>query len=193
VPVRIISEHPALPTLKIDDVLQGAFFREALELLSSDAQVVGVFEDGSPAIVVHRYGEGWAVFAGTMLSLSYYKFDDQNTGKLLQGLLDLAAIHPPVQLENVPQNVEIEPRLLEFQDDHGKPGYLFFVFNHSEANGASETIQPFTFGLRIPSGNYVVNDVIHEQTVSATWSDEGLKLQTNLGPGEIWLVKILAA
>jgi beta-galactosidase len=193
VSVRIVQAHPTLPTLQVGDQLQGAFFREALELLSPDTEVLAVFEDGSPAIVVHRYGQGWAMFVGTMLSLGYYKFDDRNTGKLLQGLLDLAPIDPPVQLQNVPEDVEIEPRLLEFQDEHGKSGYLFFAFNHSESNGASETMQPFMFGLRIPSGNYVVNDVIHEQTVSATWSDERLHLQTNLAPGEIWLVKILAA
>src|SRR4030095_14826307 len=92
VPVRIVCDHPALSALHEGDVLQGAFFREALELLSPDTEVVGVFEDGSPAITVHRYGKGWAVFAGTMLSLAYYKFDDRNTGKLLQGLLELAQI-----------------------------------------------------------------------------------------------------
>jgi hypothetical protein len=193
VPVRIIRNHPALPILHEGDVLHGAFFREALELLSPEAEVVGVFEDGSPAITVHRYGEGWAMFAGTMLSLAYYKFDDLNTGKFLQGLLDLAQIDPPVQLGNVPEGLEIEPRLLKFQDDHGKPGYLFFAFNHSESNGTSEIKQPFTFGLQLAPGTYQVSDVIHEQTVPATWLDGHLELQTVVRPGEIWLVKILSA
>jgi beta-galactosidase len=193
VPVRIVCNHPALPTLQEGDIVQGAFFREALELLSPEAEVVGVFEDGSPAITVHRYGHGWAVFAGTMLSLAYYKFDDENTGKLLQGLLDLSQIDQPVELRNVPEGVEIEPRLLEFQDDEGKPGYLFFAFNHTEPNGDSETTEPFRFALRIASGNYQVTDVVREQPVPAIWSDGRLHLQAVLSPGEIWLVKILSA
>jgi beta-galactosidase GanA len=192
VPVRIICNHPALPTLQEGDILQGAFFREALELLSADAELVGVFEDGSPAITVHRYGKGWAVFAGTMLSLAYYKFDDINTGKFLQGLLDLAQIDQPVELGNVPEGVEIEPRLLEFQDDQGKIGYLFFAFNHTESDSSSITMEPLNFALRLATGNYQVSDVVREQTVPSTWSDGRLQLQTVLHPGEIWLVKILS-
>jgi hypothetical protein len=96
-----------------------------------------------------------------------------------------------VQLGNVPEGVEIEPRLLEFSDD-GKPGYLFFAFNHSQPNGSSESTQPFTFGLRIAPGDYLISDVVREQTVSGTWSDGRLQIQTSLGPGEIWLVKILS-
>ena len=111
----------------------------------------------------------------------------------MQGLLDLAQISQPVQLGNVPESVEIEPRLLEFQDDQGKPGYLFFAFNHSEANGSSESTEPFHFALQITSGNYQVSDVVREQTVPTTWYDGRLQLQTVLHPGEIWLVKILSA
>ena len=153
---------------------------------------MGVFEDGSPAITVHRYGKGWAVFAGTMLSLGYYKFDDANTGKFLQGLLDLGQLELPVQFGNNTEGVEIEPRLLEFSDDHGKPGYLFFAFNHSQPNGSPESSQSFSFGLRIVSGDYSVSDVVSGQTVPATWSNERLQLQTSLEPGQIWLVKILS-
>jgi beta-galactosidase len=193
VPVRILRNHPALPTLQEGDMLQGAFFREALELLSPDAEVVGVFEDGSPAITVHRYGEGWAVFAGTMLSLAYYKFDDINTGKLLQGLLDLAQIDPPVLLGNVSEGVEIEPRLLEFSDHDGKAGYLFFAFNHSQAASPTENAEPVKFGLQVAPGDYHVSDVVREQNVPASWSNGHLQLEAHLAPGEIWLVKILAA
>jgi hypothetical protein len=127
-----------------------------------------------------------------MLSLGYYKFDDRNTGKLLQGLLDLAQIDPPVEPGDIPESVEIEPRLLEFQDDQGRLGYLFFAFNHSEPNGSSEGSQPFMFGLRLTSGSYVVSDVVRDETVPSSWSDGRLQLQTSLKPGEIWLVKILS-
>jgi hypothetical protein len=128
-----------------------------------------------------------------MLSFAYYKFDDENTGKLLQGLLDLAQIDQPVQLGNVPEGVEIEPRLLECLDDDGRPGYLFFAFNHSEPNSVSESTGPFNFALRIAAGTYQVSDVVREQTVPAAWSDGHFQIQTVLHPGETWLVKILSA
>jgi hypothetical protein len=97
-----------------------------------------------------------------------------------------------VRIGNIPEGVEIEPRLLEFLDDYGKPGYLFFAFNHSQPNGSPDSSQPFSFGLRIVSGDYSVNDVVSGQTVPATWSDGHLQLRTSLKPGEIWLVKILS-
>jgi hypothetical protein len=82
---------------------------------------------------------------------------------------------------------------LEFQDDNGKPGYLFFAFNHSEPNATSKDTQSFTFGLRITSGDYVISDIVSGQGVPAVWSNGLLQLQSALQPGEIWLVKILAA
>jgi hypothetical protein len=128
-----------------------------------------------------------------MLSLAYYKFDDINTGRLLQGLPDLAQVDPPVKLGDLPESVEIEPRLLEFSDQDGKPGYLFFAFNHSGPNGSSENAQPVKFGLRITSGDYQVSDVVRERNVPANWSDGHLQFEASLAPGEIWLVKILSA
>ena len=51
IPIRIVRWHPALPKLSPGDILYGACFKEALEPTSPQAQVVGIFEDGSPAVV----------------------------------------------------------------------------------------------------------------------------------------------
>ena len=106
VPIHVTRDHAALPLLKKGDVLAGARFREELEVLSETAQVVGEFENGSPAIVVNRYGQGWAIFIGTMLSLGFFKFHDGNAGRLLKGLARLAGIEPPVQVEGVPGGLD---------------------------------------------------------------------------------------
>jgi len=185
VKIRIIKDHPALPLLKKDDVLLGAHFREALELLSPDAEVVGVFEDGLPAITVQKYGKGWAIFVGTMLSLGYYKFNDANSAKLLKGILSLATIKQPVTVSGIDLQLDVEPRVLQGKDASGKSFYFFFGFNHTE-----QTLNP-EFGLDIPQGSYTLTDALAGKAVTSTWRDSRLMLKKTLAPGEIWVVKII--
>jgi len=184
VPIRIVRDHPALPLLKKGDVLIGARFREELETLSETAEVVGEFEDGGPAIVVNRYGQGWAIFAGTLLSLGFYRFRDENAGKLLKGLTGLAGIEPPVEVDGVPEGMDVEPRLLEGKDEAGHPFYIFFAFNHT-----GQPAQP-QFRITAPQGDYAAMDMATDQPVPCEHRDGRLVLGKPLEPGEIWVVKI---
>lgn len=185
--IRIVREHPALPLLHKGDLLSGARFREELETLSETAAVVGEFEDGAPAIVVNRYGEGWAVFVGTLLSLGYYLFQDDSAGKLLQGLPQLAGIVPPVNVGGIPPELDIEPRLLEGQDAAGRPFRIFFGFNHSD-----RTVEP-QFEIALPQADYVTTDLMTGQPIPCAHRDGRLLLSALLKPGDIWIVKILQA
>jgi len=183
--IRIIREHPALPLLHTGDVVVGARFHEVLEPLSSTAEVVGEFEDGSPAIVVNRHGEGWAIFVGTLLSFSFYKFGDENAGKLLKGPLRPAGIRPPVTVEAIQPGLAIEPAVLEGTDDSDQPFRIFFAFNHTD-----QPAQP-QFGIAIPQGNYAATDIVTNESVPCRFLNGRLVLSKRLEPGEIWVVKII--
>ena len=185
--IRITRLNPAIPLLKAGDIVKGARFREVLETLSLNAEVVAEHEDGSPAIVINQYGKGWAIFVGTMLSLGFYKFDDEYSGNLLKGLPDLARIEPPVTIKNIESGVCLEPRLLEGIDDQGKPFYLFFVFNHTDL-GATPT-----FFLNISPGDYKITDILKEQTITSIWEDQRLVINTTISPGEIRVFKLITA
>ncbi|HEY65666.1 MAG TPA: hypothetical protein G4O02_13960 [Caldilineae bacterium] len=185
--IRIVREHPALPLLHTDDIVIGARFRESLEPLSDTAEVVGEFEDGSPAIVVNRHGEGWAVFVGTLLSFGFYKFGDENAGKLLKGLLRLAGIEPPVTVEGVQPGLDIEPAVLEGTDDSGQPFRIFFAFNHTD-----QPAQP-QFNIAVPRDSYTATDIVTNQTVPCQFRSGRLVLSKPLEPKEIWVVKITKA
>jgi hypothetical protein len=127
--------------------------------LSETAQVVAEFEDGGPAIVVNRYGQGWAVFVGSLVSLGFYRFQDENAGKLLKGLVRLAGIEPPVRADGVPKELDIEPRVLEGVGENGQPFRIFFAFNHTE-----QPRQP-QFGIAMPPGSYLATDLFTGQVV----------------------------
>lgn len=185
-PIRIVAEHPLLPLLKVGDVLLGAAFKEVLEPLSAEAQVVGVFADGSPAIVVNRCGQGWAVFVGALLSLGYYRFEDENAGKLLQGLAVAANVHRPVEVTGVdPFAASVEPRLLEGELADGRRFRIFFGFNHHSAE-----LQP-EFLIDLPGENWQAQDVTTGQPVSFTRRNGRLVLQKPLAAQEIWVVKLM--
>ena len=185
VPIRITRAHPALPLLKPGDMVLGARFREALETLTDTAEVVGEFEDGSPAIVVQRYGEGWAVFVGTLLSLGFYKTGDAGAGNLLKGLTLLAGIEPPVTVELVEEGVDIEPCLLEGTDANGQPYWIFFAFNHT-----GQSLQA-KFGIKLPGEDFAASDVNTQQAVPGQSKDGRWVVEKTLAPWEIWVIKIL--
>ena len=184
VPIYVTRDHAALPLLTTGDVLAGARFREELEVLSETAQVVGEFENGGPAIVVNRYGQGWAIFIGTMLSLAFFKFRDESAGRLLKGLARLAGLEPPVQVEGVPGGLDVEPVLLEGEDGDGRLFHIFFAFNHTD-----QAVQP-QFRISLPQGNYTATDLVAAQPVACRYQDGRLVLGKPLEPGEIWVVQV---
>ena len=184
VPIRITQGHPAIPLLKPGDVVTGARFKEALEPLALTADVVGEFEDGSPAIVVNSYGDGWAIFVGTLLSLGFYKTGDPGAGRLLKGLKKLAEIEPPVTIEGIEAGTDLETSLLEGVEPGGKPYWIFFAFNHS-----GQKLHP-TFGIQIPVKDYQAHDCLSQQPVTGRHTSGRWVMKKELAPWEIWVIKI---
>ncbi len=163
-PIRVLKAHPALPLLREGDVLLGAAFKQVLE--SRGGEVVAVFEDGQPAIVANRYGAGWAVLVGTLLSYGFYRFGREsaqgaNGGKLLQGLAQLAGVQGPVGVKAaLPQQVEAQ--LHEGVGDDGAPYRLLYVFNHAEQE------QEMTLRLALPEGAWSAGDIVTGEAVALT-------------------------
>jgi len=162
----------------VDTVPFGCYHRRVWE-------VVGEFEDGAPAIVVNRFGQGWGVFVGTMLSLGFYRFGDEKSGDFLKGLADAAGIQKPVTVDDAPA-AAVEPRLLEGKTA-GKRFWLFFGFNHSAASLAPQ------WRLDLPAGAYTAIDIATRRPVALRWEDGRAVLQKQLEPQEIWVVKIIEA
>lgn len=172
VPMRVARTHPLLPGLGVGDEIGGALFRQRLEP-ADDADVLAVFDDGSPALVAHRHGAGWAVLAGSLVSLAAHTLGDDGARRFLAGVADAAAVRPPVTAD-VP---EVEARLLTEGDD-----VLLIALNHGDLD-----VRP-AFTFERPYGR--ASDLVRDQDVSVHRDGNRTVVSRPLGPAEVAILHL---
>ncbi|WP_324716793.1 beta-galactosidase [Carboxydochorda subterranea] len=106
----------------------GAFYQQALEPL--EAEVVGRFQDGEPAVTVRRAGRGQAVLVGSWVSLAYHVQRDPASGAFLAGFAQAAGARRPVLVEGASPG-QVEARLSRGETREQGPFGILYVFNHS--------------------------------------------------------------
>ena len=88
------------------------------------------------------------------MSLGFYRFGDENAGKVLKGLAHTAGLERPVIVRGVNNAATaVEPRLLEGTLPSGKRYFIFFGFNHTDT-----PIEP-EFQINLPAGSHLAQDV----------------------------------
>jgi beta-galactosidase len=190
VPIRVVRDHPLLPGLSSGDVINGTLFRQRLE--ARDAEVLAVFADGSPAITARRVpgagdgagetGGGWAVLAGSLLSLSVHRLGDDGARRFLAGLAHAAGVRPPVEVAGA--GADVEPHLL------ASPGgeMVLIAFNHGQQEAAAR----FTFGW--PRAGAQVLDLTSGEPVPGVLADgQHATIPRTLAPGELFAARIAPA
>jgi beta-galactosidase len=180
----ITADHPNIPWLSAGDEVAGAHFQQSMEPISKSAKVVAEFEDGQPAMIANRYGKGRALFVGTMLSFAYYKQEDENAGKVLAGLTEVAGLKRPIEMSGVKPRDIVEPRYLVGRDKKGKSYYIFFLLNHSAHSQEPEV----ALGLR--GKKFRVKDLVTGRQVKFARHGDRLILKKKLASRDVWLVKI---
>jgi len=176
--IRITKGDPAIPLLSVGDSLLGAFYEEALDPLPN-ARIIAEYEDGSPAIVVSRYGRGKAAFIGTCLGMAYEENRNVNVGKLIKGFAEWAGIYPPVEVSNVSEDQPVEARILE-----GNGFKILFGINHG-----GKAAKP-RFKIRLSEGGPAAYDIVNERKVRCEYEEGFAMLARELGPREICVVKV---
>jgi beta-galactosidase len=177
VPMRVTGEHPLLPWLRPGEVINGALFRQRLQA-SDGVDVLAVFDDGSPAVTARRHGEGWAILAGSLVSLALHRFGDRGAGRFLTGLARAAGVHPPVQVR--PGSAAIEPHLLLAGADA-----VLIAFHHGrQPVGAS-------FTLSWHRDQAKVRDLVSGEAVQQLdWDGKRLTIHRTLAPGGILIARL---
>lgn len=171
--VTVRGESAVLPRLKPGARLPGFMYQESLEPLAG-AQVLGVFEDGSPALVASRHGKGQTLLAGSYLSLAYERTRDAQLEGFFRGLLDWAGIERPVETSS-----GVEARWME-----GAGYTLLFALNDAE--------HPIPGQVRWTSSSRptVVRDIETGQTVPFQWEAGRLVLEKTLPAKGAWVLEI---
>jgi hypothetical protein len=111
----------------------GSDERRAIEV--GDGDIVGVFDDGSPAVVVHQFGEGRVIYLGTYLSLH------------LRASGSVAMAHQLVEMTGAPRPLRVAPvgevtcRVLEAEGER-----IVLIFNNSPSSAHAEIEVPFPLG-----------------------------------------------
>lgn len=178
VAMHVTGEHPLLPYLRPGEVINGALFRQRLEA-DDDADVLAVFEDGSPAIVGRRRGDGWAVLAGSLVSLARHRFGDDGARRFLAGLARAAGARPPVEIR--PASAAVEPRLL--LADNGDTVLVALNHGHEQADAS--------FGLTWPETRAEVTDLVSGERVRHLSGNDGqLTIRRILPPGGVFLARV---
>jgi len=177
--IRVTENNPATPLLSAGDKLTGAFYEEALNTLPN-GKAIAEFSDGSPAIVVSRYGKGKAAYAGTCLGMAYEQNRDVNIGRLLKGFAEWTGISSPVEVSEVPEDQPIEARLLE-----GNGLHFLFGFNHSERVATPR------FSIRLSEGNYTAYDIMSEKKILCEYKEEFASVVLRLEPKEVCVIKVM--
>lgn len=166
------------------DEMIGYGIREALEVVGPTAKVVASFDDGAPAVVANRYGDGLAVFAGTFLSFAYDTRRHRNTGKFLGGFALAAGVERPVLVEADVAGGTVEARVLQARPGGPEEKHVLFVFNHA-AEAVDARISAVIYGTRASA-----QDLATSQQVECLVQDGRARVAKRLEGGEIWIVGI---
>ena len=175
--LRIKGTHEAMPLLRDGDKLDTLFFEEGFELLGSKARVLAEFENGRPAIVYARQGEGRAIIVGSFIGSAYHHFRNPNNGKFLAGLAAWLKVTRPVEVSVAEDDVLVETRLLEAENRR-----LLFAFNRGDRPATAE------FAVALPDKSDRAMNLETKETIPSQFKEGRLHFTKVLEPGEAWVV-----
>ncbi len=177
------TDHPALRGLKLYDQLKGAYFAESLEpVRNSSARVLATLEDGSPALIANKYGDGETLLIGTFLGLANHPVWDKIDNRFILNLVDWAGIQRPFTTSHDGDSENpVEVRLMV-----NKESQILFILSHSEK---AENV---TVNLNVAqTGTYELSELTYNlpQTSSTTGKILPLKFSVEAKDVQVWVIR----
>jgi beta-galactosidase len=166
--INITASHPALRDIEVGSTLHGSLYKEKLKVLPG-GEILGTFEDGSPAIIASSYGKGGAIFAGTCLGRSYFKYNEETCRKIITGVLKWAGVMRPVEIMEAYGGKTINLRLHNYEKDK-----ILFVLNLSKKHASLK------LGLRLPGGKYSCSSLMENVEVPVSYENGFLTIKSDV-------------
>jgi beta-galactosidase len=123
--LKLISDSMEGLSGRLVTPIVGTGIREEL-LPAEGTEVLGRFEDGSPALTVRRFGRGKAYMAGSFLSIANGQSDRESNDRVFQAIARDAGAEPVLGIDLPVTDPPCEIRLLRAGD-----ASLIYLFNHS--------------------------------------------------------------
>ena len=170
-----IKEKDKLP-LEFD----GKYFRDQLQLKDS-VNVIGTFEDNSPAVIEHKFGKGKAVLSAVPLGASYYGRPDNPVNKFIISLAQEAGVIPDAQFIS---NIDDTSLDLKVHELDGKK--ILYVIN-TDSQPKSGTVQINIENTKEKSYLKIksVKEIISESNVGIKQLDKNLSFPIVIKPDNV--------
>ncbi|MHB8056048.1 MAG: beta-galactosidase trimerization domain-containing protein, partial [Candidatus Aminicenantales bacterium] len=178
-PMTIAAADESLPLLKAGDKLDALFFEEAFDVFGPSSRILARFENGTPAMVASTFGKGKALIVGSFPGSAYHHFKNPANGAFFAGLADWVGVRKPVVIESSDPEDLIEGRILE-----GSGYRLLIGFNRGDRKTAA------AFALPVFSKNPAVRELESGRNVTFRRDDDGVVIEKELAPGDVWVVVI---
>lgn len=167
--VRITTLHPALPYLEVGSTFSGSLYKEQLEVLPG-GEVLGIFDDGAPALIASQHGRGATVFIGTCIGRSYFRYGEGNVKRLIAGFAKWAGVDERVKILEA-QGGPID--LMLHDHDSGK---VLFVINLGERTSSVK------LGVKLPEEEYKCLSLIEDEEVAIRYENGLLVIRAQMPP-----------
>jgi len=176
--ITITKETATIPSLPIGSRLKGYMIMEKIDPLEG-GDVIARFENGWPAIIVGKYGEGKSMYVGTFLTIKNGRQKDANVNRLLTDFVKWCGIESPVKVKNVPEALKgrLEVKVLEKGRDR-----LLIAINHNDS--------PVTGNIEVKGITGKAVDLEEEKGVPSKTKNFSMTLSLSFKPKEVRIVKI---
>lgn len=143
------------------------------------AEVIGRFDDGEAAITLHRFGQGFAVLAGSLFFRGYQLASDPSTRRFVRAIVTLKGPVTPVAVWGLPDGprTRVEASLLE-----GADASLLVVINHNDV--------PVQARIEVAGDRLSAYDLIAKQSVATVLTGVGLACPLDLSPRGVALLRL---
>ena len=173
VAIEIVNtNHPATAGFQPGDTLKGSFYAKSVTPLDGRTiDILAQLEDGNPALVSSRYGEGEAMIVGSYLGLANHPDPIPENETFFLSLLEWAGIERPFTTSHDGNaNSPVETILQE-----NDTGYALYIINHSK------TKEKVIVDLRVKkNGIYSLYEVITEEERLLQAKNKKLDINTTI-------------
>ncbi len=169
--------HPATSNLEVGHMLSGSLYKKSVTPLENrEIEILARLDDGNPAIVSTKFGQGEAMLVGTFLGMANHPDPVPANEQFFMNLINWAGIERPYTSSH-DGNTEnyVEVRLQENVN-----GYVLYLINHSNSR------EDVSVDLRTPrNGNHHIRDVITGTETRSRARNNVLNLETTIDAKQV--------